>query len=121
MKLNMYMIQDVGCSGSFKQLYRWHSVSELRSSPELDKHIRECQSLLHRISKAINFHYLRYNSQPEAIVEIRRLFATYEMLTSHIRQAEMEQVRSRLEEESRSVSPEFISVPYYEHELIRDK
>ena len=115
------MIQNVRCSGSFEKLYRWHSVSELKTPPDPEKHIRECRTLLHFVSKAIDLQCMKYRDHPEALGEIRNLFVMYDMLISHIRQAETERVRSRLDDESRSVSPEFISVTHYEHELIRDK
>jgi hypothetical protein len=115
------MIQDIGYFGSLDQPYRWHSVSALRSPRHPENHLEECRTLIRLITKAIDSQCRHRRDTEGALTEIRRLFAVYITLSSYTRQVEMEQVRSLVDERNRAEIPAFISVPYYEDELIRCK
>lgn len=114
----MYMIQEVGYTGKLNQLNLWHSVSAMKSSQPMENHLEECRVLIRLITMAIDAQCRQRRDREKAFEEIRRLFAVYIMLSSFARQAEMEQVRILMDEDSRPASPLFISVPHYEDEPI---
>jgi len=116
------MIQDIGYPGCINHPYRWHSVSVLRSTSHKEENsLLECRRLMNLITKAIDSQCRNIRDRKKSLEEIRKLFTIYVTLNSYARQAEMEKVRSQLDDKNTPVSPEFISVPHYEDELIRNK
>jgi len=115
------MIQDIGYTGTIGNPCRWHSVSALRPFQRSDDTLIECRRLMTLITKAIDSQCRNFRDSRKSLEEIRRLFTVYVTLSSYARQAEMDRVRSHLDENTPADSPEFISVPHYEDELIRNK
>lgn len=116
------MIQDIGYAGNIDSPYRWHSVSALRSFQQTNgNNLEDCRKLMRLITEAIDFHCRQICERRRSLEEIQNLFRVYVTLSSYARQIEMDQVRSCLDEKSPALEAEYISVPQYEDELIRNK
>lgn len=117
------MIQDVGYTGKmdrFDQHNYWQSVSALRS-PQPEDYLEDCRKLMNLITRAIDARCRQIRDRKRAREEIRSLLTAYVTLSSYSRQAETEKIRTLVDEGKTPVSPQYISVPHYEDELIRNK
>jgi len=76
---------------------------------------------MHLITKVIDLQCRQIRDRKRSHEEIRNLLRAYVTLTSYARQVEMDEVRSCLDRKSPAPEPEYVSVRYYEDELIQNK